>query len=158
MASGTGHMTKQIMFLNSAWIMGSDWYITSLDHIHFCLIPILEILCHSPNYQWINESMNQWKKSLSSGLIKNESYFVRTCNLQCRWVRLHQITANVLIITIYGIRDRSHDQTNKIFELSLKNGVKLIYNITRSYSLLPHSHFGNTLPQSKLWMNEWKSH
>ena len=79
-----------------------------------------------------------------------------TFHLQLRWVRLHQITANFLIITIYGIRDRSHEQTNKIFELSLKNGVRLIYNITRSYSLLPHSHFGNTLLWSKLWMNEWK--
>jgi hypothetical protein len=29
----------------------------------------------------MNESMNQWKKSLSSGMIKNESYFVRTRNI-----------------------------------------------------------------------------
>ena len=79
MASGTGHMTKQIRFLNSAWKMESDWYITSLDHIHFCLIPILEGLCHGPNCQWIN----QWKKWLRSGLIKNESYFVRTRNISC---------------------------------------------------------------------------
>jgi hypothetical protein len=91
MASGTSHMTKQIRFLNSAWKMGSDWYITSLDHIHFCLIPILEILCCGPNYEWINEWMNEWKKSLSSGMIKNESYFVRTRNpglarqLPCSW-------------------------------------------------------------------------
>ena len=62
MASGTGHMTKQIRFLNSAWKMGSDWYITSLDHIHFCLIPILEILCHSPNYQSMNQSMKKVTK------------------------------------------------------------------------------------------------
>ena len=83
-----------------------------------------------------------------------------TFQFQLKWVRLDQITANFVIITIYGIKDRSHDQTNKIFELSLKNGVRLIYNITRSYSLLPYSHLGNTLPRSKLsmneWMNEWK--
>ena len=78
-----------------------------------------------------------------------------TFQFQLKWVRLDQITANFLMITIYSIRDRSHDQTNKIFELSLKNGVRLIYNITRSYSLLPHSHFGRTLPRSKLWMNQW---
>ena len=33
----------------------------------------------------------------------------------CKQVRLHQITANFLTITTYGIRDRSHDQINKKF-------------------------------------------
>ena len=65
MALGTGHMTKQTTFLNSAWKNGSDWYITSLVHTHFYSFPILEILCCSLNYQW----MNEWKKLLSSGMI-----------------------------------------------------------------------------------------
>jgi len=69
MASGTGHMTKQIRFLNSAWKMGSDWYITSLVYIHFCLIPILEIFGCGPN----NKSINQ-KISLFPGMIKTLNY------------------------------------------------------------------------------------
>ena len=68
--------TNQIVELSLK--MRSDWYITSLDHIHFCLIPILEILGHGPNYEWINE----WKKSPSSGMIKNKSYFVRTYKIK----------------------------------------------------------------------------
>ena len=89
MSSGTGHMTKQIRFLNSAWKMGSDWYITSLVHIHFCLISMLEILCHSPNYEWINE----WKKSLHSGMIKNKSYFVSAYKMK----QLRQELSNLQI-------------------------------------------------------------
>ena len=89
MSSGTSHMTKQIRLLNSAWKMGSDWYITSLVHIHFCLIPILEILYHSPNYEWSNE----WKKSLSSGMIKNKFYFVSTYKIK----QLRQELSNLYI-------------------------------------------------------------
>ena len=79
-----------------------------------------------------------------------------TSQFPLKWVRLDQITANLLIITIY-VRDRSPDQTNKIFELSLKNGVRVIYNITSSHSLLPHFHFWKYFATVQI-MNESMNH
>jgi hypothetical protein len=54
-------------------------------------------------------------------------------------------------MTIYGIRDQSHDLTIKIFELSLKNGVRLIYNIAKFASFPVWKYFA--MVQNE-WINE----
>ena len=92
MSSGTGHMTKQIKILNSAWKMGSDWHITSLVHTHFCLISIFGNTLPQSKL-WMNQWITEWKKSLHSGMIKNKSYFVNTYKIE----QLRQQLSNVHI-------------------------------------------------------------
>ena len=66
-----------------------------------------------------------------------------TFQFQPKWVKLHQNTVNILVITIYGISDRSHDQTNKIFELSLKNGSEWYITSWLNNNFLAITIYGN---------------
>ena len=80
---------------------------------------------------------------------------------QLKWVRLHQNTANFLVITIYDIRVRSHDQINNIFELSLKNGSDwyIILLVFMHFCLIPILEIlcrGPNYEWINEWMNQWK--
>jgi hypothetical protein len=83
--------------------------------------------------------LNQIKVVLYCHTIKLYDDTKNICKLSSKqWVRIayNNYIANLMKITIYGSRKKSHDYINNISNL-LKKLVRMVYNITYTNNILP---------------------